>query len=177
MNYNNFFNRIKAECKADEILRLMNLSATQMDSIARGMCVTDSAADPVVAKVVKANAKDIATLMNTYGVEEDRLQHYGYYINEQGSYEVYESDSALRDNEKIPVKENILDFFLREVTPYVEDAWLNIPVTKIGCEISFNKYFYKPVPLRSLAENEADIRALEAESAGAIQSLLNLLDA
>ena len=177
MNFNNFFDRIKAECKTDEILRQMKLSATQMDSIARAMCVTDPAADPVVAKVVKANAKEIATLMNTYGVEEDRLQHYGYYINEQGSYEVYESDSALRDNEKIPVKENILDFFLREVTPYVEDAWLNIQVTKIGCEISFNKYFYKPVPLRSLAENEADIRALEAESAGAIQSLLNLLDA
>ena len=177
MNFNNFFDRIKAECKADEILRLMKLSATQIDSIARAMCVTDPAADPVVAKVVKANAKEIATLMNTYGVEEDRLRHYGFYLNEHGSYEVYEADSALRDNEKIPVKENILDFFLREVTPYVEDAWLNIPVTKIGCEISFNKYFYKPVPLRSLAENEADIRALEAESAGAVQSLLNLLDA
>ena len=114
--------------------------------------------------------------MNAYGVEEEQLPLYGYQPSGKGSFVVYEADSNLRDTEKIPVKENILDFFKREVLPYVDDAWLNIPATKIGCEISFNKYFYRPVPLRSLAENEADIRALEAESTGAIQSLLNLLE-
>lgn len=176
MNFNDFLERVKAVCKADEILRLMKLSATQIDSIARAMSVADPEADPVVAKIVKHNAKELTALMSTYGVTEEQLPLYGFKPSGSGSFIVYEADSNLRDTEKIPVKEKILDFFRREVMPYAEDAWLNIPVTKIGCEISFNKYFYRPVPLRSLADNEADIRALEAESAGAIQSLLNLLD-
>jgi len=57
----------------------------------------------------------------------------------------------------------------------VADAWINLPPTKIGCEISFNKYFYKPAPLRSLEENERDIRELDKQSQGFIQSLFNLV--
>jgi type I restriction enzyme M protein len=41
---------------------------------------------------------------------------------------------------------------LREVRPHVADAWLAQEQTKIGYEISFNKYFYQHSPLRSLAE-------------------------
>ena len=80
----------------------------------------------------------------------------------------------MRDTEKIPVKENIYEYFLREVRPFVNDAWINLPPTKIGCEISFNKYFYKPAPLRSLEENERDIRELDEQSQGFIQSLFNI---
>ena len=174
MNFNDFVDKIKKIVK-EATWGDLTVSSSQIDTIARAMSVTDPTADPVVAKVVKHNAKEIATIINTYRVEEEQLPFYGYKPNEQGSYTVYEVDSNLRDNEKIPIKENILAFFRREVAPYVDDAWMNIPATKIGCEISFNKYFYRPVPLRSLADNEADIRALEAESAGAIQSLLNLI--
>ena len=81
----------------------------------------------------------------------------------------------LRDSEKIPVKEDIYDYFLREVRPYVDDAWINLPTTKIGCEISFNKYFYKPVPLRTLEENERDILELDKQSQGFIQSLFETI--
>ena len=81
--------------------------------------------------------------------------------------------SDLRDTEKIPVKEDIYEYFLREVRPYVEDAWINLPPTKIGCEISFTKYFYKPVPLRTLEENEADILAIDQENDGFIRQLLS----
>lgn len=175
MNFNTFVDRIKKVVN-EATWSIMSVGSGQIDTIARAMSVTDPEADPVVAKTVKPNAKELATLMKTYGVEEEQLPLYGYKPAGKGSYIVFETDSNLRDTEKIPVKENILDFFKREVMPYVEDAWLNIPATKIGCEISFNKHFYRPVPLRSLADNEADIRALEAESAGAIKSLLNLLD-
>ena len=71
------------------------------------------------------------------------------------------------------MKEDIYEYFLREVRPYVEDAWINLPSTKIGCEISFTKYFYKPVPLRTLEENEADILALDQENDGFIRQLLS----
>lgn len=174
MNFNDFVDKIKKIVK-EATWGELTVSSSQIDTIARAMSVTDPTADPVVAKVVKHNAKEIATIMNTYRVEEEHLPCYGYQLNGQGSYTVYEADSNLRDTEKIPVKENILAFFSREIAPYVEDSWMNIPATKIGCEISFNKYFYRPVPLRSLADNEADIRKLEAESAGTIQSLLNLI--
>ena len=103
----------------------------------------------------------------------------GFFPGEKGSYVAqyveYETDSDLRDTEKIPVKEDIYEYFQREVRPYVADAWINLPPTKIGCEISFNKYFYKPVPLRTLEENEQDILELDRQSQGFIQSLFNLM--
>jgi type I restriction enzyme M protein len=61
----------------------------------------------------------------------------------------------------------------------VADAWINLtakkPNTMIGCEISFNKYFYKPAPLRTLEENERDILELDKQSQGFIQSLFDLV--
>ena len=127
----------------------------------------------VISKRVKATAKDITTLVDVYDVEAEDLADYGAY-NSGKEYIIYESDSNLRDTEKIPVAENIHDYFIREVKPYAEDAWINIASTKIGCEISFNKYFYEPKPLRSLEENEADIVALDNKSKDLIQSLLNI---
>lgn len=59
------------------------------------------------------------------------------------------SDSELNDSEYIPLKEKVEDYFLREVKPFVPDAWYeNDELNKIGCEINFNKYFYKFVPPR-----------------------------
>ena len=176
MDYNVFFEKIKETARELKKAGQLDLSATQLQTIARAMSTPDPAAAPVIDKEIKANAKDLTKFKMTYDINEDQLANYGYYLTERGTYITYESDSALRDTEKIPVKEDILAFFKREVVPYVTDAWINLPATKIGCEISFNKYFYRPVPLRSLEENTADILALEKESAGAIQSLLNLLD-
>ena len=114
-------------------------------------------------------------LMDVYGIDRSLFADYGYYVSGENGYVEYEADSDLRDTEKIPVKEDIYEYFQREVCPYVEDAWINLPSTKIGCEISFNKYFYKPVPLRSLEENERDILELDRESQGFIQSLFKLM--
>jgi type I restriction enzyme M protein len=61
------------------------------------------------------------------------------------------------------------------VQPHVSEAWINLEATKIGYEISFNKYFYKHKPLRSLEEVTADILQLEKESDGLIHEILNLV--
>ena len=167
MNYNEFINHVGAAAKEID----KKVKATTVNAIARAMSETCEEADPVVKKIHKRGSKDVERLMFTYGVAEDALADYGLYLDTKGNYVEYESDSDLRDSEKICVKEDIYDYFQREVRPYVADAWINIPATKIGCEISFNKYFYKPQPLRSLAENEADIRALDAASQGFIKSL------
>lgn len=172
MDYNEFANIIL--CAAKELN--LNASAATLKNIARAMSVTDPEAMPVVKKVHKANSKDIESLCNVYDIEQTLLADYGYYASGKNEYVEYESDSDLRDTEKIPVKEDIYTYFQREVRPYVADAWINLPSTKIGCEISFNKYFYKPVPLRSLEENERDILELDQQSQGFIQSLFNLME-
>ena len=153
----------------------LNVSAAQLKTITRAMSETSPNAAPVIKKEHKKNSKDIELLEAVYGVNHERLHYYGYKKNDKGVYLEYETDSDLRDTEKIPIKEDIYEYFQREVRPYVSDAWINLPPTKIGCEISFNKYFYKPAPLRSLEENERDIRQLDAESQGFIQSLFENL--
>ena len=170
MDYNVFAEKIEKAAK--QIAQ--KPSAAQLKTIARAMSETDPEAAPVVKKAHKANSKDIQELMDIFGVPEDRICDYGYSPDGKG-YVEYEPDSDLRDTEKIPVKENIYEYFQREVRPYVADAWINLPPTKIGCEISFNKYFYKPAPLRSLEENERDIRELDKQSQGFIQSLFDLV--
>ena len=83
----------------------------------------------------------------------------------------YEPDTELRDSEQVPLNEPAGDhsdgieaFFHREVLPYAPDAWIDDSKTKIGYEISFTRHFYRPAPMRTLAEIQADIRALEAET-------------
>jgi type I restriction enzyme M protein len=56
----------------------------------------------------------------------------------------------------------------------VEEAWIKLDATKIGYEISFNKYFYRHKPLRSLEEVSVDILQLEEESEGLIRDILQL---
>ena len=56
--------------------------------------------------------------------------------------------------------------------PYTPDAWIKADATKIGYEISFTRHFYKPKPLRTLAEIGADILAIEREAEGLLEGLL-----
>ena len=162
--------------------RLMNAAKVLMKDIGTDVYMDYnlfSAKVNAAAKELKLETSaaelNVVMLLETYGVPEEKLSDYGYHSVKKGMYVEFESDSELRDSEKIPVKEDIYDYFQREVRPYVEDAWINLTQTKIGCEISFNKYFYKPTPLRSLKENERDIIALDEQSQGYIKSLFELM--
>lgn len=57
-------------------------------------------------------------------------------------------DPNLRDSEKIPLKQDIEDYFEKEVKPYYPDAWMEQKKDKIGYEINFTKYFYEYKPPR-----------------------------
>jgi type I restriction enzyme M protein len=82
-----------------------------------------------------------------------------------------EPDPELRDTESVPLSETVEEFFAREVTPHVSDAWIDTTkrdkkddeVGIVGYEINFNRYFYKYVPPRPLGEIEADIKAIEKD--------------
>ncbi|MCI8336185.1 MAG: SAM-dependent DNA methyltransferase [Peptococcaceae bacterium] len=72
-------------------------------------------------------------------------------------------DTNLRDTETVPLKENIQEYFEREVLPHVPDAWIDESKTKVGYEIPFTRYFYKFTPLRNSADIMAEIKELEAK--------------
>ena len=69
-------------------------------------------------------------------------------------------------------KEAIVAYFQKEVLPHVPDAWVDEDKTVIGCEISFNKYFYQHQPLRPLEDVVAEIRQLETETEGLLEQIL-----
>ena len=77
-------------------------------------------------------------------------------------------DPDLRDNENVPLGDDIDGYMKREVLPHVPDAWVEHDKTKIGYEIPFTRQFYIYTPPRPLAEIDAELKALEAE----IQRLL-----
>lgn len=81
-------------------------------------------------------------------------------------------DPDLRDYENIPLKEDVEEYFKREVLPHLPDAWIDHRKTKIGYEINFTKYFYKYKPLRSLEEIRKEILELENETKNAIENIL-----
>ncbi|MEE4297337.1 MAG: hypothetical protein V2J20_12055, partial [Wenzhouxiangella sp.] len=83
----------------------------------------------------------------------------------------YEADPKLRDNENVPLKEDIVSFFLREVRPYAGDAWINADaklrdekdggIGKVGYEINFNREFFRYEEPRSLKEIDKELAAVE----------------
>ena len=122
--------------------------------------VRDEAAPPIIKKVLP------------FAVSPDPLRgRYEAVIDGRVRVVEYEPDTELRDTEQVPLTEpageyadGIEAFFRREVEPYAPDAWIDETKTKIGYEISFTRHFYKPTTMRTLAEIQADIRALEAET-------------
>ena len=83
------------------------------------------------------------------------------------------ADTALRDTENVPQKEDIEEYFKREVLPYAPDAWIDHSKTKVGCEIPMTRYFYeyqKPESAASIAER---ITTLESEITASLNNLFH----
>jgi type I restriction enzyme M protein len=91
----------------------------------------------------------------------------------------YEPDPKLKDFENIPLKEDIVSYFLREVQPYVADAWIDRKASdeqdggigKVGYEINFNREFFKYQPPRPLAEIDAELEAVESRIMGMLREV------
>lgn len=75
----------------------------------------------------------------------------------------FEADPDLRDFENIPLKEEINEYFAREVLPHVPDAWMDRSKDKVGYEINFNRHFYQFTPPRKLTDIDADLKKAEDE--------------
>lgn len=181
------FNRF--ESILDEAVKALclKLPAPARKQILNAVSWRDERAEKVIKKVHKLNAAKLGDLLLQLGTTRDKLGDYGYMAQHQhgatGEYIEYEPDSELRDTENVPLALDtslsassvIHDYFIREVRPHVDEAWIAIDKTAIGYEISFNKYFYQHKPLRSLEEVTAEILALEAETDGLLKQLVSFV--
>ncbi len=70
------------------------------------------------------------------------------------------ADASLRDTENVPLSEDVLTYFKREVLPHAPDAWIDHDKTKVGYEIPFNRHFYVFKPPRPLAEIDAELKGV-----------------
>ena len=121
------------------------------------------------------SAPEVIKRIHKRGTEPDPLRGlFEATIDGAAAVVEYEPDTDLRDTEQIPLQGagGIDTFLRREVLPYAADAWYQPNRVKIGYEISFNRYFYQPEPMRSLDEIRADILALENETPGLLDDVL-----
>ena len=122
-----------------------------------------------------ADAPPLIRKIHKRGAEADPLRGlFTANINGRPAVVEYEPDTDLRDTEQIPLQEagGIEAFLRREVLPYAADAWYQADSVKVGYEISFTRYFYKPKPMRTLQEIRSDILALEKETEGLLGEII-----
>jgi type I restriction enzyme M protein len=141
-------------------------SAADKKLIYKAVSWRDETAPPVIAKRTKLKAN-----------EYFEPGYDGAYLEQDGKDRYmleYEADSDLRDTEQVPLTEpgGIEAFFAREVLPHAPDAWIAMDATKIGYEISFARYFYRPAPHRTLEQIRADILALERQTEGLLHKIV-----
>ncbi len=85
-----------------------------------------------------------------------------------------QADAGLRDTENVPLKEDIAEYFKREVLPFAPGAWIDEKKSKVGYEIPFTRYFYKYEAPRPCAEIMAEIMELETELSGSLEEVFDL---
>jgi type I restriction enzyme M protein len=82
-------------------------------------------------------------------------------------------DSKLRDYERVPLSEDIEQYYSREVEPHLPESWIDFDKNKVGYEINFTKYFYQYKPLRSSKEITTELLELEKESEDLLNQIIN----
>lgn len=170
-DFNQFRTRVDQHLKTAQL----RPGASEKNAILNAVSWYDPQAEKVIRKTEKLSGEKLEKLLKHLGCEELELGDFGYYPTDKaGEYLTYEPCSDLRDSETIPLKDDIHRYFVAEVKPHMAEAWINLDSTKIGYEISFNKYFYRHKPLRSMEAVAADIVALEQQAEGLIADILGL---
>lgn len=170
-DFNVFLEKVNQELKAKK----SKLSASEKNQLLAAVSWYDETAEKVIKKTQKLSGDKLDQLLHHLDCTKEQLADYGYYPSgKKDEYIIYENQTDLRDSESVPLAESIHEYFLREVKPHVAEAWIDLDKTKIGYEISFNKYFYQHKPLRSIEEVSAEILALDKESDGLIMDILSL---
>jgi len=165
-------NKVKSPSKPGKPIQ-----SSDINQIFNAISWYEETAEKVIAKKQKLKGEKLDKVLDHLNCQENNLKDYGYWPSDKaGEWIQYETESTLRDFENIPLKDNIHAYFLKEVRPHMDEAWINLDQTKIGYEISFNKYFYQHKPLRSLEAVTADIMKLESETEGLLKKLIQFTE-
>ena len=158
------FNRFMSAIEADASEHGVKLTAKRKTLLKTSLASRDETAEPMIKALHRRGAAEPDSLRGLYPATIDGMS----------AVVAYEPDSDLRDTEQVPLlHEGGVETFLRdEVLPYAPDAWYTPGSIRSGYEISFNRHFYKPQPLRPLEKIRADILALERETEGLLADIL-----
>lgn len=80
-------------------------------------------------------------------------------------------DASKRDTENVPLRENIDEYFAREVLPYAPDAWIDTKKTKIGYEIPMTRYFYEYQAPEKVEDIMVRLHGIEADIQASLDAL------
>jgi len=143
----------------------------------------DSEAAPVIAKVHKDALLDIDALFPNQVLPKlapaELKALLGLNPEGKGKLVEYEADGKLKDFENIPIMEDIPGYIMREVRPYVADAWIDRNsldeqdggIGKVGYETNFNREFFEYQPPRPLHEIDAELEAVEKRIMGLLREV------
>jgi len=152
--------------------RIANFNAVTSDAHAAALANVRGNFDSIddllkaagIKKMTKAQLKE---LMASVGIKDPGAQPMK---DEKGNVM---ADPDLRENENVPLGQDIHEYFAKEVLPHVPDAWIDESkndekdgkVGIVGYEINFNRYFYQYQPPRALSTIDADLKTIEREIA------------
>ena len=150
MDYNQFLSDLKDHAKSNG----EKLPASRVKAVRVWVTKTNPKAKKVIAKILPSKTKPD--------------EHFGSF-SLCDNVVMFERDPALSDTERVPLGQDIVDYFEKEVLPHVADAWINPDkrdahdhqVGIVGYEINFNRYFYKYTPPRPLAVIDAELKKSE----------------
>lgn len=118
---------------------------------------------------VKTTAAQIKLLRSTLGtISEDAPEVFEKPLDSNSGFAI---DANLNDTEKIPMKQDIDEYFEREVLPFAPDAWMEREKDKVGCEFPFTRIFYIFRPLRSTQAILDELIALDGEMENELKRL------
>ncbi|HBF0728685.1 TPA: SAM-dependent DNA methyltransferase [Clostridioides difficile] len=152
--------------KQDKLLKLLESFDSEFEYMKRDKFIKDLKSKSKLYDVA-LSAGLIKAIVNAIGVRnEDAV----VCKDAKGNIE---SDSSLKDTESIALKEDVYEYFEKEVKPHVEDAYIDeSSIDNIGYEIPFTRYFYKYEKLKSFDDIMKEVENLESEIALEIRKVL-----
>lgn len=166
---NENMNRLKTE-KDDDLYELMKKAqrAVGTDRIFDYGVFANRIVELANGAGMRLTAKRLKTIRAIFSVIDENAAPV---MDKDGNPEI---DKSLSESEQIPFKYDggIDSFFNVEILPYLPDARIDESATTIGFELSFAKYFYKPVELREANDIISDIHTIEESTDGLLASII-----
>jgi len=139
--------------------------------------ITDEQRDELIQTYVQFEESDICKIYPneffgyTKVTIEQSIEEDGKIVTDRSGNP--KPDSKKRDYERVPLIDDIDEYFRREVKPHLPNSWMDRSKDRVGYEINFTKYFYKYKPLRSLEDITQDLLNLDEESDGLMKEILS----